>query len=114
MAMTLRLPPELHAKGQAYSEKLGISLTALLAVALRDYLDGRRAMPQSVEPLKGVTVAKPSSKLATSDPLPVQVPSSEPLKPAYRRPVSLSDPCPCGAKTWDGHRVKWKHCHGKA
>ena len=42
MAMTLRLPEELSARGQRYAAELGISLNGLVAVALREYLDARR------------------------------------------------------------------------
>ena len=111
---TVRLPEPLKLESETYAASLGISLNALMAVALRDYLDSRRAMPKFGEPSPSVPVAELSSSPVTSAPPPVQVPSSEALKPAYRRPASVSDPCPCGAKTWDGHRVKWKHCHGKA
>jgi hypothetical protein len=42
MAMTLRLPEELAEQGRQYAAKLGVSLNALLAIALREYLDARR------------------------------------------------------------------------
>jgi len=42
MAMTLRLPDELAQRGRRYAAELGISLNALLAVALREYLDARK------------------------------------------------------------------------
>ena len=42
MAMTLRLPEELAARGRRYAAELGISLNGLLAVALREYLDQRQ------------------------------------------------------------------------
>ena len=116
MAMTLRLPPELHARATACSTDLGISLNALLALALRAYLDGQTGLLPTVALPKSPGPVKRSSMQVTSGPAlaPVPAPSSEASKPVYRRPKSLSDPCPCGAKTWDGHRVKWKHCHGKA
>ena len=44
MTSTLRLPPALKAQATAYAETLGISLNALCAVALRDYLDARSHM----------------------------------------------------------------------
>ena len=111
---TVRLPELLKLESETYAASLGISLNALMAVALRDYLDSRQAMPKSGKPSPLAPVVALSSSPDTSDPPPVRVPSLEVPKPAYRRPASLSDPCPCGAKTWDGHRVKWKHCHGKA
>ena len=42
MAMTLRLPEELAERGRRYAAELGISFNALLAVALREYLDARK------------------------------------------------------------------------
>jgi len=41
MAMTLRLPDELARRGRRYAAELGVSLNALLAIALREYLDAR-------------------------------------------------------------------------
>jgi hypothetical protein len=41
MAMTLRLPDELARRGRRYATELGVSLNALLAIALREYLDAR-------------------------------------------------------------------------
>lgn len=45
MATTARLPADLKAEADAYAAGLGISLNALLAVALRDYLDARKRAP---------------------------------------------------------------------
>jgi hypothetical protein len=45
MAMTLRLKPDLSAEAQAYADALGISVNALIVVALRDYLDQRGRVP---------------------------------------------------------------------
>jgi hypothetical protein len=42
MATTLRLPPALQAEAAAYASSLGISAAALIAVALREYLDARK------------------------------------------------------------------------
>jgi hypothetical protein len=41
MAMTVRLPADLARRGRRYAGKLGVSLNALLAIALREYLDAR-------------------------------------------------------------------------
>src|SRR5438093_13765206 len=43
MAMTLRLPEELAERARRYAAELGISLNGLLAIALREYLDARKA-----------------------------------------------------------------------
>ena len=117
MAMTLRLPPELHARATACSTDLGISLNALLALALRAYLDGQTGLLPTVAPLKSPGPVKRSSTQVTSGPAlaPVPAPSSEASKPAFKRPKEgASAPCPCGAKSEPyGYPVKWKHCHGK-
>jgi len=55
MAMTLRLPDELARSGRRYAAELGVSLNALLAIALREYLDARAPTSR---------VAPPSSALA--------------------------------------------------
>ena len=41
MAFTTRLPEALQAEADAYASSLGISLNALVAIALRDYLNAR-------------------------------------------------------------------------
>src|ERR1700686_762841 len=43
MAMTLRLPHDLAERGRRYAAELGISLNGLLAVALCEDLDARKA-----------------------------------------------------------------------
>ena len=47
MAMTLRLPEALAARGRHYATEVGISLNGLLAVALREYLDARTPKPRT-------------------------------------------------------------------
>lgn len=43
MAMTVRLPEGLAEQGRQYAATIGISLNALLAIALREYIDARRS-----------------------------------------------------------------------
>lgn len=108
MATTLRLPTELKTEADAFAARLGISLNALAAVALRDYLDGRRhrRTPSSAAP--SASVAPPASTLRPAV-------KDSPINPPHPYTVaSRSDPCPCGAKGPDGHRLKFKHCHGRA
>jgi len=102
MAMTLRLPPDLTTQGQDHARSLGISFNALLAVALRDYLDSRQRTAPFVAP----------SPVAQG--LSGQQPSPAALPAGFKPPASRSDPCPCGAKDAHGHnRLKYKHCHGR-
>jgi hypothetical protein len=49
MAMTVRLPEELTEQGRQYAATLGVSLNALLAIALREYLDARRPASQRLQ-----------------------------------------------------------------
>lgn len=110
--MTLRLPDELVAEGQAFASRLGISMNALMAVALRDYLDGR-----TTGRLPGVS--SPSGRAAGSTSARSQAPSPAPAPASasvvgFKAPKSRADPCPCGALDQRGYPLKWKHCHGKA
>jgi len=47
MAMTLRLPDGLTQRGRRYAAEVGISLNALLAIALQEYLNARKSGPRS-------------------------------------------------------------------
>jgi len=61
MAMTLRLPEQLAEQGRQYAAKLGVSLNALLAIALREYLDARRSaapMPRTPQTLAQAIVQR--------------------------------------------------------
>jgi hypothetical protein len=112
MALTVRLPDALHAAGSSYAADLGISLNALLAVALRDYLAQRPLgvanLPSSRPPARKVPPkALPKDRASASAP----PPPVDPLK--VKAPASRSDPCPCGATDRSGYPVKYKHCHGR-
>ena len=111
MATTLRLPPELAADATAYAAKLGISVNALVAVALREYIDGRVIRPSGAP-----SPNSPGEAIHTNSNAAVKPPAPAASKPAqqYRAPRSRSDPCPCGARNSDGHPLRWKQCHGKA
>lgn len=115
---TVRLPEPLKLEAETLADALGISLNALMAVALRDYIDrpvmpwsGLRSGPSAGSPL-------PQSP-APGAPAPVpKAPKALPVSPAqpmaFKPPKSRSDPCPCGARDRStGHPVKFKHCHGR-
>ena len=90
---SIRFPDGLKAEASTYADSLGISLNALCAVALRDYLDARRAVAAS-------TVGR-----GCGEAVPVT-----PDKPAgtYPKPKGgVNQPCPCGSGK------KYKQCHGK-
>lgn len=62
MAMTLRLPASLEAEAAAYAASLGLSLTGLVAVALREYLDARpapAALPAASTPSPAPAASSP-------------------------------------------------------
>lgn len=48
MAMTLRLPEALAERGRRCAAELGISFNGLVAIALREYLDGRKRESRQV------------------------------------------------------------------
>jgi len=88
---SVRFPEPLKAEATAYAERLGISLNALCAVALRDYLDARNKQPEpeAEQARPGVSATVPAS-------IPAEVPK-----------VGANQPCPCGSGQ------KYKRCHGK-
>ena len=57
MAMTLRLPDPLARRARRYAAELGVSLNALLAIALREYLDARAPTPRPDSPPSGLAQA---------------------------------------------------------
>jgi hypothetical protein len=104
MAATVRLPTELQAEAMAYAERLGLSLNGLIAVALRDYLDGRRRAP--LEP-----AATPPVEAVQASPEPAPQPQRLGGKPApelsITPPAKRHHACPCGS----GKR--YDKCHGR-
>lgn len=58
---TVRLPPGLRAEAESYAELVGCSLSGLVGVALRDYLDARRrplpaALPSALPSSRGLAL----------------------------------------------------------
>ena len=92
MASTVRFPDDLKAEADRYAEHLGVSFSALLAVALRDYLDARKSP------------GKPSQ--AALDAL-TPVGPGEAMPATFRAPKNPRAPCSCGSGQ------QWRHCHGK-
>jgi len=122
MAFTARLPEKLQTRAQALAADLGISLNALLAVALNDYMaKPHRATPSSEPLLEArasryadlVPLVTPSTARSAVTQAAAPPPSPSGATGSVRPPASRSDPCPCGAVNRDGHRLKFKHCHGK-
>lgn len=107
---TVRLPPALRAEAESYAHSVGCSLNGLVGIALRDYLDARRA------------VASPAASVQAS-PVPPPVPAGEVSSSQAGPPRSAaSKPSPAGASTgrkgrpndpcWCGSGKKFKKCHG--
>lgn len=130
MASTIRVPAPLKEEAQAYATALGISLNALVSVALRDYLDAR-ARPAKAERVVGAespqqshrgvrplasdaserTRATGAPEVLMPAPARVSAPSvrTAPVAVAAGLPkVGANQPCPCGSGQ------KYKRCHGRA
>lgn len=107
---TLRLPDELQAEATAYAARLGISLNALCAVALRDYLDARlpvAALQQGAGllPPTRLSGAKAMHALGAATSTANRTHSEGKTPPVPK--VGANEPCPCGSGE------KFKRCHGK-
>ncbi len=74
MALNLRLPPDLDARARVQSQTLGISLNALICVALGQYLN------------QG-TQAPPAPSIAPPAPKPPTPPPGELCKAPARKPT---------------------------
>jgi hypothetical protein len=95
VALTIRLSADLQASAADLADKLGVSLNALVSVALADYLMLRHPGASGAPPSPPPQAAIPTPKVR-----------------AFRAPKSRSDPCPCGALDALGYPLKWRHCHG--
>lgn len=108
-AITARLPAGLKSESDVYAASLGISLNALIAVALREYLDARaypKTPPEALEPaLAALPVQVPPS--------PAPAPQKSAVALPFKAPKSRNAPCPCGARTPEGGPLRFKYCHGK-
>lgn len=88
MAFSLRLPPALEADARARCERLGVSLNALVCVALDAYL---RAAPP-VAPADSQALTLPPAPA----PAPLDVPSTAPAT-TRKKPVLTAPPLPVPA-----------------
>lgn len=75
MAFSLRIPSALEADARARAERLGISLNALLCVALDAYL----REPDAARPVASAPLSEPASSqfALVPEPAPAPVPVSE-------------------------------------
>jgi predicted transcriptional regulator len=91
MATTTRLPDELKTEAEAYAQGLGVSLNALMAFALRDYLDRRKFVEWKA------AQASAQAAGAATDRQPV----------TWKPPKNPRAQCPCGSGQ------QYRHCHGR-
>lgn len=108
MAMTLRLPDPLKNRAQARADQLGIPLSAVLAVALQQYLN---ELDRADAVSEGLIEARASVVPSTVPGVPrtAKAPASPELVRQWLR-VPEGGPrvrCPCGS------RSQWRHCHGR-
>lgn len=99
---SLRLPDPLAAEADAYAASLGISFNALVAVALRDYLDARRSRkPEALAPATPSQATKrPTAQAAARPPhAPQSAPPHAPPARVGARGVKVgrNELCPCGS-----------------
>lgn len=94
---TVRLPDSLKLEASAYADRLGISLNALIAVALRDYLDVRRGQIEP-PPMDSPPLDVYAGELGVE---------TEMSMPDLFPKVGRNSPCPCGSGK------KYKACHGR-
>lgn len=92
MAFLLRLPPALDADARARCDRLGISLNALLCVALDSYLRGPELAPE-VRGAAGLVSATTSE--APIPPAPAPEPRKKPVLTAP--PLPALEPVPATA-----------------
>lgn len=140
MAGTLRLPEPLEEESKRYAKALGLSLNGLVAVALRDYLDGRgppkpppptgplpkiwseqaKSARERVKALKGAAVAPEAVPSDSSPPdwLPAEFGGPVEQPQQVQRPAGLASWSRLPAKGRRapcpcGSRLQWRQCHGK-
>lgn len=93
MAFSLRLPPALDADARARCDRLGISLNALVCVALDSYIRGPE--PASAVPGLGPVPATCTTSEAPIPPAPLPEPCKKPVLTAP--PFPAPEPAPATA-----------------
>jgi hypothetical protein len=69
MAMTLRLREGFAERGRRYVAEMGISLNALVAVTLREYLDVRKPEPRTAAPPRAQALAQAIARRVKAGPV---------------------------------------------
>ena len=96
MAFSLRIPPALEADARARCDRLGISLNALLCVALDSYLRGPDPAPDGRAAPGLVSVSTTCTNPEAPVPDPAPVPAPGPTVPR-QKPVLTAPPLPAPA-----------------
>ena len=106
-APSIRLADGLKSEASAYARSLGVSLNALVAIAVRDYLDARKSKEPTPPAAASPAVAGVSARVAKAEPLSSTQKSDSAWRVAAAK-LGRNMPCPCGS----GKKVK--QCHGGA
>ncbi|PPT19894.1 hypothetical protein XarbCFBP7629_15265 [Xanthomonas arboricola] len=104
--LNLRLPPDLKAQLQQYSDSLGVPLNTAAILVLRTYLpaalsNGMQSVKPPPKPARPIKQALPSE---AQPPVPSSVARLISTPPGRPR-VGRNEPCPCGSGK------KAKQCH---
>jgi preprotein translocase subunit SecA len=102
-APNVRLVDPLKGDATRYARNLGVSLNALVAVAVRDYLDARA--PQAAAQATAAAAAAPAPDASA---VVVAKPRTPTTAAVIAAKVGRNEPCPCGSGK------KFKQCHGGA
>jgi len=103
---TVRLPPGLRAEAESYAERVGCSLSGLVGVALRDYLDARRPAALPIPAPAPAVEVSPSPAALPRPVVASDAVVSQPARRARVREQGFHDPC------WCGSGKKFGKCHG--
>lgn len=97
LRVSVRLPPAFHAEAESYAASLGVSFNALVAFALRQYLD--RAKFETAQPAQPAPAAqpKPMQPAPATSPANSVVPLANAARPSRVPKVGKHQRCPCGS-----------------
>jgi preprotein translocase subunit SecA len=108
-APNIRLADQLKGEATSYARAIGVSLNALVAVAVRDYLDARKATPPgSPASVQTALAAATASAPVAHGPGIGEKPTVDATWRLAAGKVGRNEPCPCGSGK------KAKQCHGGA
>lgn len=103
-ALTVRLYPLVREDAQRYCKRVGISMNALVSIALVEFLDDQAQVDAAAKRYRAGAVAAPAGKRAAEAAKALPGPLPFGLKP----PKRPRDHCPCASG------LQYRHCHGQA